>query len=793
MIKNYLLTAVRNMLRNKAFSVINILGLALGLACSLLIFLWVRDERSMDRFNSNTNRLYNVYERQYSGGRINVQYNTPGILADEMKRVLPEVQYASSFTNFKPENTFQVGDKILKENGGYAGRDFFNMFSYPLLAGRKATALGAPADMAISRKMATDFFGTPQQAMGKTIRFENSQDFRVSAVFENLPENASTQFDYLINWQSFLEKYPGLKSWGNTGVSTYVLLKNGVSPDVFAQTALHFLSRYNNYYNNSYREELITQRFDEKYLHSRYNSQGQPQGGRIEYVQLFSLVAIFILLIACINFMNLTTARSVKRAKEIGIRKTVGAFRSALILQFIGEAILTAFISMAIAMAIVTLFLPVFNEITQKHILLPVTDASVWPVLLLITLITGIIAGSYPALFLSSFQPAKVLKGTLKLKGANVIFRKGLVVFQFALSILLIVGTLVVSRQVNFIQTSNLGYDRENLIYIPQDGELSSKYSLLKLEAIRMPGIQSISCTAEEAPTNISSGTWGIDWEGKDPNLKPTFKDAGVGYDFTKTMNIRVQAGQDFSKDFPGDSNGYLLNEEAVKLIGYKNPVGRTFNLWGRKGPIVGVVKDFHFNSLQVAVDPMVMYLSKGDYNNGTILVRTQPGKTREALASLSSLCKAMNPEFPFTYKFSDEEFNKLYKAEQTAGSLSRYFAFLAIFISCLGLMGLAIFTAEQRSKEIGIRKVLGAGVISVFGLLSREFLYLVFIALLIASPMAWFSMNKWLEGYAYRTHISWWMFLLAGVLAFFIALATISFQTIKAALANPVRSLRSE
>lgn len=789
MFRNYFKTAIRNLKRNKVFSVINIMGLSLGLACSLFIFLWVKDERNMDKFNAHSAQIYNIYEHQFSGGKLQVQPNTPGIMADEMKRVLPDVQYASGFTNFDGQNTFQVGDKIIKEDGGYAGEDFFKIFSYRLLGGNPNTALHAPADIAVSRKMAEDFFGSPAKAIGQVIRFNNRTDFKVSAVFD-VPANASTKFDYLINWYNLLQTYPWLKSWNNTGVITYVMLKPDANPQKFQQQTSHFLNKYAEF-GGDYRVELGIQRFDEMYLYSTFNSKGYPDGGRIEYLRLFSIVALFILLIACINFMNLTTARSIKRAKEIGIRKVVGARRAALIWQFIGESLLLSFLSIIIALLIVVILLPVFNSLVQKQIKFPFSDLFFWGDIAAIVLATGLVSGSYPALFLSSLRPVKVLKGSMKLGGRNVMFRKGLVVFQFVMAAVLIIGTIVVSRQVNYIRTKDLGYNRENLIYIPTDGNINTKFNLFKERAMSMPGIASVS-RISGAPDKITSGTWGVDWEGKDPNFKPTVNVAGIGYDFIKTMDIHFLAGRDLSPNIPTDTNAYILNESAAKLTGYKDPVGKSFTLWGRKASIIGVIKDFNFNTLHIPVNAMVLFYGARD-DKSTLLVRTRPGQTQAALASLGKLCKQMNPKFPFTYQFADKAYNKLYKSDQTAGSLSRCFAILGILISCLGLLGLAMFTAEQRTKEIGIRKVLGASIASLFGLLSKEFVMLVMISLLIASPIAWWAMNKWLQGYAYHTQLSWWMFATAGAAAVLIALLTISYQAIKTAVANPVEALRNE
>jgi putative ABC transport system permease protein len=790
MLKNYLLVALRNLKRNKVFSFINIAGLALGMACSLLIILWVQDERNMDSFHANTSRLYNIYERQYYDGRIEAGYYTPGMLAQEMKKKIPGIDAAVDYTAYSDKLTFQVGDKIIKEEGSYASEDFFSMFSFSLLQGKPATALNDPSAFAISRKMANHFFGSPEAAMGKTIRCENKKDFKVTAVFEDVPQNSTFKFDFVANWFYFLDQNSWAKEWGNNGPATAILLRPDANPANISARSRKFLDDYNKEQDKSFHVELGMQRFDELYLHSNFKN-GEISGGRIEYVNLFSIIAIFIMLIACINFMNLTTARSVKRAKEIGIRKVIGAVRTVLMRQFIGEAVLLAFFATVIALLLAALMLPGFNSLTGKQIVFPFSNIFFWIELLALTIVTGIISGSYPALFLSSFNPVTVLKGALKFSSGAALFRKGLVVFQFVLSIVLIIGTIIVSKQVHYIQNKDLGYNRENLIYIPIEGDLRDKYTLFKEQALSMPGIQTVT-RMTESPTNLGSNTGGVDWDGKDPNSRPSFTQASVGYDFVKTLNIQIALGRDFSKDFGTDSVGYLINESAMRKIGYKDPIGKRLTFWQKKGMIIGVVKDFHFNSLRLPIEPLILRLNDKE-QWGTALVKTGKGKTKEALASLSQLCKNLNAKFPFTYQFSDEEFKKLYKSEQVIDKLSNYFAFLAIFISCLGLLGLAMFTAEQRTKEMGIRKVLGASVSGLFALLSKEFLQLVIIALVIASPLAWWIMNNWLQDYNYRTDISWWVFAAAGILAILIALATVSFQAIKAALVNPVKSLRTE
>jgi putative ABC transport system permease protein len=792
MIKNYLKVAWRNLVRNKAHTFINMAGLAVGLACSLFILLWIQSEKGIDAFHKNGRNLYAVYQRQYFDNKVVGQYFNPGLLPAELKKNIPEIEYATAASfGFDDYHTFKVGDKILKINGAAADSDFFKMFSYSLLQGNAQTALNNVSGISVSKKMAEDFFGSPQAAMGKTIRYDNQKDFIITSVFDNVGANSSIKFDYLINWTSFLKDNPWAKSWDNNGPLTYVQLRADANPVLVDKKITHFLEAYDKYLKKGvFMEELSLQQFDQVYLNNNIKN-GKPEGGRVEYVRLFGIVAVFILLMACINFMNLTTARSVKRAREIGVRKVVGAERGMLISQFISESLLLTAISVVISLLLLTLLLPVFNQITQKQIELPFNQPSFWLKLTAITLITGLVSGSYPALFLSSFNPVKVLKGTLRLNTGTTLLRKGLVVFQFVLAVVLIIGTIIVSRQVNYIQSINLGYNRENLVYAPIEGNLRQNFEVFKNEALKMPGIKSITRSAS-TPTNIIPSTIGVRWEGKDPNANISFNNTSVGYDFVSTMQLKLVAGRDFSRDFPTDSNNYILNEAALKRIGYSNPIGRSFTQWGQQGKIIGIVKDFHFSSLHDQIKPLILRYGEKD-EGGNMLVRTMPGQTKQALASLEKISKQLNPNFKFTYTFSDEEYNKLYNNEQVVSKLSNSFSFLAIFISCLGLLGLAMFTAEQRLKEIGIRKVLGASVSSLFTLLSSEFLWLVFIALIIASPIAWYAMNMWLQSFAYRTPVEWWMFALSGGIIIGIALITVSFQAVKAAIINPIKSLRNE
>ena len=787
MLQNYLKIAWRNLIRNKVFSAINIVGLVLGIASSLLILLWVQDERSVDAFHANKEQLYRIYMREYFSGKEQGVIWTPGPLAEELKKSVPQIQLSTPFSWPSPQ-TFTVGNKTNKQQTNVAGPDFFKMFSFELLQGTPQAALKDPNSLAISRSMAETFFGSPQAAMGKLIRFDNRTDLIVSAVFENLPKNSTLQFDCLRTWDAYLaDGNEWAKGWDSTDPLTFFMIRPDADPAKVEATIRHLLDKYR---KGLGRTELAMQPFDEYYLHSTFKD-AHIDGGRIEYVRLFILVAVFVLLIACINFMNLATARSVKRAKEVGIRKVVGAIRWGLAGQFVGEALLLTVLSIVLAVLFVALIIPAFNMLTEKELTLPIGELSFWGMLVGLTLATGLIAGSYPAFFLSSLKPVRVLTGKLQFDKASVWFRQGLVVFQFALAILLIIGMIVIDRQVAYIQTKNLGFDRHNLLYFPLEGDLVKNVDVLKAELAQIPGIKQVSQMTGN-PAGIGDGTEGLIWAGSDPNAKVRFTPVGVGYDFVKTMGLQLLAGRDYSNRFATDSTGFLINETARKTMGFKEPIGQTVTWGNTKGTIIGVAKDFHFQSLHIPVRPLITYL-KPSAPGSVVLVRLEAGKTPQALAGIEAVSKKLNPKFPFTYSFSDQEYARLYRSEQVVRQLSNYFAVLAILISCLGLFGLAIFTAEQRTKEIGVRKVLGASVSSVVGLLAGNFLKLVLIAIVIASPLAWYVMHQWLQGFAYRIEIEWWVFALAGLLAVGIALLTVSIQSVKAALMNPVKSLRSE
>ena len=787
MFKNYFKTAWRNLWKNKTFSFINIAGLALGMTCSLVIMLWLQDELQKDKFHANGKRLFRVMENQYYSGDISTFNSTPGIFAENVVRDIPEIQMASQIL-WESENVFTIGNNFDKEKGRYVQKDFLKMFSFKLAKGDPATALQNPDGIVLSKKLADKYF-KGQDPIGKIIRIDNKENVTVTGVLEEIPEASSLKFDYLLNYYLWFKENDWAKEWGNNGPRCFVMLASGASVDKVN-------AKIKNYLKTKEKEsniELFLQNYGDSYLYSNWEG-GKLLGGRIDYVRIFSLVAVIILLIACINFMNLATARSLKRAREIGVRKVIGAGKRQLIGQFLGESFLVTFLAICLSLILVFFLLPSFNQLTEKKLSLDFANPSFWMIMLGLLVITGFVAGSYPALFMSSLRPIVVLKGSLKFKPAATYFRKGLVVFQFALSIILILGMIVVYRQIDFINNKNLGFAREDLLFMPLEGELGKTFPTFKEELSKQPGILSVT-SAGSSPLEVGSSTQGVRWPGKDTTKLILFANNPVTYDYIKTMGIKLVAGRDFGRDYGLDTNNYLINEATARKIGYKDPVGKELTMWGDKGTIIGLMKDFHHNSLHVPIEPLIIRLQKPSWGNnwGSIIVRTKAGQSKQAIASMEKTWKQFNPGFPFQYFFTDDEIAKTYKAENTVSKLSRYFAFLAIFISCLGLFGLVTFTAEQRTKEIGIRKVLGASVTGIIQMLSTDFLKLVLLASLIAFPIAWWAMDNWLADYAYKVDIGWWIFPIAGITAMLIALLTVSFQAIKAAFANPVTALRSE
>jgi putative ABC transport system permease protein len=804
MLKNYFKIAWRNITRHKLYAGINVFGLALGMTCCLFIFLWVQDEKSVDNFYTKENNLYGVYQTITADGRVEGDYNTPVhfqrpanvFLLDGVSQPVPEVKqiayYATGYElPWGHSETIQVGEKIIKLNGSRASEGFFQLFSFPLLEGKPETVLNGLYNIAISRKTAELFFGSTHAAIGKTVRYEDKLNLTVTGVFENLPAQSSFQFDFLLTWEA---QKSHLLEWASGGFRTFMELAPGADPKRVEAGMNRFLAtRLNQQEKGTI--HLGLQRVGDQYLHNVFVN-GKPAEGRIEYVRIFSSVAIFILLIACVNFMNLATARSVRRAKEIGLRKVVGSTRSHLVGQFIGESLLFSFLAMLLSLGLLLLLLPAFDQFTGKHIAFPLTQPTFWLTLLGVMLLTGLVAGSYPALYLSALQPIRVLKGVIRYTQSSILFRKGLTVFQFILSLVLLIATIVITRQTNYVQTTDLGYNRDNIIYVRIEGELSNLkgYTLFKQRALALPGVAVVDRSSETPHSmNFLVTDDQILWEGKDKNARVGVDPSSVGFDFVRLLNLKIVEGRNFSALNPTDSSdGFLINETAVREMGLKNPIGKWVSAWKKKGHIIGVIKDFHSQSLHESIPPLLLDVKEYEYF-GVIMIRTLPGQTRQALAGIEKVYKEINPKFAFAYQFMDEEYRKMYESELVTTKLSVLFASLAILISCLGLLGLVMFAAEQRTKEIGIRKVLGASLGQIITLFSTDFLWLIFIAFLIAGPLGWFAMNAWLHDFAYRITLSWWIFVLAGVTVVVIALATVSYQAVKAGLSNPVKSLRSE
>lgn len=789
MFLNHILSAWRNFRKGKIISAINLSGLIVGVSFCIMILQWVKDEKRVDAFHNHTGRIYNIYEREFADGKVVHDYSTPGLLANELKKKIPEVQYAAVFDR-NSATTLQAGEKNIKYDGLYANEDFLKVLTFPLLSGKLNDVLRDASSMIISERAAISLFGSADKSVGQTIRIMDRDNFLVSGVFADVPVNSSLKFDYVINWHVFMQQNPWFNDFGNTAPFTTILLKDNADPDNVRSKIKSFLKDYEVGEGPGYKLELDMQRYDEQYLYSNFKD-GYITGGRIEYVRLFSIVAIFVLLIACINFMNLSTARSLKRAKEIGVRKVIGANKRALIFQFISEALFLSFLAVIAAVILVQLCLPAFNNLTGKNISLHLRDLRFWTELFTIAMVSGLLAGVYPAWYISSFDPIKAIKGNLKFKLNAVLFRKGLIVFQFTLSILFVVMTIVVSKQVKYIQTRNLGFERENLVYVPIEGQLTEKYNVFRERALKLNGIKAVG-EMTSAPTSIDSWFTSISWAGKDPNEKPPFAQITVGAGFAEAIGAKMVEGRDFSSNYSQDSAKFIINETAAKRIGINDPVNRPLQVAGIDGSIVGVIKDFHFRSLHEPMRPLLIKLGK-QLSYGNILVRIEAGTDATVLKELETLCKELNPNFPFTYQFADEAYGKLYQSENIAGTLSKYFSALAIVISCMGLLGLVIFSAEQRTKEIGIRKVLGANVSSIFGLLSKDLVILVLIAFLIATPLSWWASNSWLQSFEFRVSVGWVTFALAGLATVLITLITIGGQVLRSALSNPVTCLRSE
>jgi len=789
MFKINLKIAWRSLIKDKQFTFLNIIGLSAGLACALLIFLWVHDETSFDKFFANDDRLFEVMEHRTGDGQATVSDETAGLVSGVLASQVPEIEYACPLApaNWFPKYTLSANEKNIKASGQYAGKDYFNIFSFKLLDGDKNTVLATRNSIVISDALAEKLFGSTSNLLGRAIRFQQDTTFFVSGVFERTSVHSSQQFDFVLSFDYLGDVQPWVKTWNNLGPHCFVLLKKGASAAVVNEKIANVIRKN----SSDTTRTIFVSKFSDIYLQNTF-SHGAQVGSKMAYVKMFSLIAIFILVIACINFMNLSTAKASRRMKEIGIKKVVGAERKQLVFQFLSESVLLTLFAAFFAMAICIGLLPSFNQITGKQISFHVSGGNVLSFIAII-LFTGLLAGSYPALYLSKFNPLMVLKGRINTSVREIVSRKGLVVFQFTLSTILIIAVVIIYQQIQFIQNTNPGYRKENIIKLDAEGKIKGTEETFIAELKKIPGVVNASFTFNNM-VGRNYGNGGISWDGKNPNEDVYFEGFGVGYDFFETMGMQMASGRPFSKSYGSDSSKVIVNEAAVAAMHLAEPVGKTIRLFNFPLQIIGVVKDFHFESLHEVVKPSYMLLQREGNNPWfKIMVRISGDNRRQVISSIQHFYESYNPGFPFTFDFLDETYQRQYDTETRASDLSKYFAGLAILISCLGLFGLAAFTAQKRRKEIGIRKVIGATVSSITLMLSADFFRLIILAIVIALPISWWAMESWLHGFAYRINIRPQVFFLAFGTVILITVMTISFQAIKAAVANPVRSLRSE
>lgn len=809
MLKNYFKIAIRNLWKNKGFTAINIAGLAIGLACFILIALYVVDELSYDRYNEKADRIYRVdADIKFGGNELKLCVSSDPMGAT-LKKDYPQVEEYTRIYSSEGDKLVKKGNEYIDEQHiVYVDSTFFNVFTLPAISGNTKIALDEPNTVVITELTAKKYFSTVD-AVGKTIEIDK-KPFKITAVIKDIPQNSHFHFDFMMSMKNV--EY-GFGNYLSHNFQTYIVLRPGTDYKAFEKNFPQVVDKYIlpqakqfmniNSMDDFYKAGNMLAYHLMPLTDIHLKSDRFPEldaNGNIQYVYIFAVVALFILLIACINFINLSTARSASRAKEVGIRKVLGTERKNLVFQFLTESTLMALISLVVAIGIAYLVLPLFNDIAAKSLTVnSIFSAKIFPFLIALPFLVGIVAGSYPAFFLSKFKPVSVLKGKINAGFKKSYLRSSLVVLQFFTSILLIIGTVVVYKQLNYIQTTNLGFNKDQVLIINGYNALGSNDEAFKNEVLNMPGVKSGTISGylpvsgssrndmsysresvQDSKNSLSSQTWRVD------------------YDYINTLGMEIVKGRNFSKDFGSDSTAVIINETAAKVLGYDDPIGKKIytNYQDMNGTrpvsynIIGVVKDFHFESLRQNIYPLIMRL---DHDNGLASFKVNTANIQPLIKQIEAKWKTMAPGMPFSYRFMDDAFDNMYRSEQRVGEVAITFAILAIFIACLGLFGLVTYMAEQRTKEIGVRKVLGATVSNLVTMLSKDFLKLVIIAALIAFPVSWWIMNAWLQDFAYRISIDWWVFLLAGFAALLVALATISFQAIKAALANPVRSLRTE
>ncbi len=790
LISHNLLIIYRNFLRFKSTFLINLLELSTGLTCLVLIYLWVNDELNFDTFHEKSDRIFQVMEHRATDGSINTSNQTADFLADALAREMPEIEHAAVVTppNFFPAFTLSTPNAHVKGIGKFADPNFLNIFSYPLLHGNTDEALRDKNDMIISESLAKRLFKTPEDGIGKLLEWELmdiKKQVLITGVFKDVPANASEQFDFILTFDAFRDLMgmkTGETNWDSSApFFTYVLVKENSNLDLLNRKMGDLLK---NKGKNSKDRTLFLKPYADNYLYGQYQN-GVVAGGRIEYVRLFSIIAVIIVLIACINFMNLSTAKASKRIKEVGIKKAIGAQRNTLIHQYLGEAFVMTLLSLALALLLAKLLLPQFNEITRKHLVLGF-DARIVIALAVSTITTALLAGAYPALYLSGQSPAKVLKGQFKSSLGELWARKGLVVFQFAASVVFIVSVLVVYRQIEFIQTKNPGYDKDNVICFDIEGKVTGNVQTFISEIKKLNTVLDASSMLGMfggEPTEGGGTPGQLEWNGK----TITMNNAAVNYGLIELLGIELKEGRTFSQNFGSDTDKVIYNEAAIEALGLQDPIGKKID--GKE--ILGVVKNFHYQSFHETVKPYAFRLAPQE--TITVAVKIKGGTEKQSVAELQKFYTSFNPGYAFNFKFLDHAYQAQYVAEQRVAVLSKYFAGLAIIISCLGLFGLAAFTTERRRKEISIRKILGLSELGIVFLLSNEFMRSIVLSICLALPISYFITTQWLETFAYRFELNLWYFAGAAIVTLLIAWITVGLQTLKAAKVNPASSLRSE
>ncbi len=789
MLKNFFLISIRNLKKNGLYSLINISGLSIGIVCSVLILLWVVDEVSFDKFLPKYDRLYQVFISSEFDDKVNNWQSVPLPTYEEMKVIDSNIKN-SVVAGWGNPRLLSAGDVRIIKDGYYVSEEFLEMFEFPLISGTHEEALKDPMSIVITESLAKILFGD-EDPIGKQVRLSDEGTLQVSAVAKDIPENSSFQFDYLATWKYRESVNEWVRdnrtNWGNYSFQVFVEL-NDPAREIDVEQSIYDLAEEKDGEDGMDKHFFLHPMKDWR-LRTNWDDQGRQAGGRSDYVQLFTAIAIVILIIACINFMNLATARSEKRAKEVGIRKSLGTTRNKLIFQFIGESIFITLIAFLSAVLLTELALPAYNNLVDKELFINYQSVEFWLFSIAIVIVLGVIAGSYPAFYLSSFRPVQTLKGTVKVGKGATTPRKILVVMQFAFSVVLMISTIVIFQQINLVKNRDLGYEQERLIAVEQTNDLRENYKVLKQELLASGIVESVTRSNSQI-TQINSNNF-LGWPGKPEDRRVIFTTITTTYDYAKTMGIDVLMGRDFSKDFASDSSAIVINKAALDIMGLEDPIGTNLDLWGQKRKLIGVVDNVLMGSPYEPVKPMFMILE--DWG-GYISVRLKKtNDLQETLAGVEQIFNKHNPAYPFDYNFADVQFQRKFTTINLTRKLAILFATLAMIITGLGLFGLASYTAEQRIKEIGIRKVLGATVSSLMNLMSKDFAKLVLISFFLAMPIAWYLMDQYLERYTIRVNVGWWIFPIVGLIVLFFAIAIVSDQARRAAKVNPVQSLRNE